>query len=474
MAKLELNRLQTYSVVRVSSLSEIMSASCQRLLDSERVDEIYYDLKESLEKKIDPIRAQCLCIAKLPSGTQFLIDGQHRLKAYLRIYEENHNCDLLVCINTIEVETDAGIEQLFKLVNKSVPVAQLPDGITHNNINSVVTVFKTRYPGVFSNSRQSRRPKVCMSDFEECVANLRKHGLSEDDIINKIGTFNKECGKRTWDFFKTYQNDSSSRIDSMLKRTDGFYLGMFPRERWEHQFCPELVVYAALITKRKPIPKRLRDKVWDKYMGANERRGLCMINGCDRMIDITDFHCAHIIADSLGGEPTIDNLYPCCGGCNLSSGVDDQRVSAALASMRTSFSNSILSTPPTQLTQTPTQPTQPQPPAHNEEPSQHEEPQQSVRTQHPVIIKKNGPVKYRDSWLNWMKALKVTTTFKSVNDLYVLYISWMNQNYKTESIVSKSVFGKNIIIGLKRKRGLVRERKSEQNGKLRINIGLID
>ena len=37
-------------------------------------------------------------------------------------------------------------------------------------------------------------------------------------------------------------------------------------------------------------------------------------------IDIRNFHCGHVIAESKGGDLTIKNLRPICAPCNASMG----------------------------------------------------------------------------------------------------------------------------------------------------------
>ena len=45
------------------------------------------------------------------------------------------------------------------------------------------------------------------------------------------------------------------------------------------------------------------------------------ISSAFKLIDFTDFHCAHDIARALGGDDVVGNLFACCAGCNLGSGV---------------------------------------------------------------------------------------------------------------------------------------------------------
>lgn len=74
-----------------------------------------------------------------------------------------------------------------------------------------------------------------------------------------------------------------------------------------------------LSTKRHKIPKHIKTLVWKKYMGDNIVSGKCPC--CkDQNIEITHFHCGHVIAESKGGDLNINNLRPICAPCNLSMG----------------------------------------------------------------------------------------------------------------------------------------------------------
>lgn len=70
--------------------------------------------------------------------------------------------------------------------------------------------------------------------------------------------------------------------------------------------------------KRKPIPKKIRQQVYDKYHGH------CAYCGCE--LDIKDMQVDHLNsvyrADIEGRVPdnTIDNLMPACRMCNFYKG----------------------------------------------------------------------------------------------------------------------------------------------------------
>lgn len=61
---------------------------------------------------------------------------------------------------------------------------------------------------------------------------------------------------------------------------------------------------------KKTISKALKIKVWNKQCGEDNRKGKCFC--CDTEIVLESFECGHNIAESLGGETTIDNLFAIC------------------------------------------------------------------------------------------------------------------------------------------------------------------
>ena len=71
-------------------------------------------------------------------------------------------------------------------------------------------------------------------------------------------------------------------------------------------------------TKRKKnIPRALREQVWIQKCGKHFTVK-CPISWCENDITCFDFHVAHNIPESKGGETNISNLYPICAKCNMS------------------------------------------------------------------------------------------------------------------------------------------------------------
>lgn len=70
---------------------------------------------------------------------------------------------------------------------------------------------------------------------------------------------------------------------------------------------------------KSQIPQSLRIATWKKYVGEEHAKALCL---CCKSTEISvfAFHCAHVIAECMGGTKHIDNLRPVCAACNLSMG----------------------------------------------------------------------------------------------------------------------------------------------------------
>ena len=74
--------------------------------------------------------------------------------------------------------------------------------------------------------------------------------------------------------------------------------------------------------KRKTIPLALRRNVWNKYIGEEIGKTLCL---CCKLTDISQmtFSCGHIVSVYNGGDINLENLKPICVSCNSSMGTQN-------------------------------------------------------------------------------------------------------------------------------------------------------
>ena len=72
---------------------------------------------------------------------------------------------------------------------------------------------------------------------------------------------------------------------------------------------------------RKSIPKSLKNKVWDYYIG--QAKGLAPCYCCGQNMDSKNFECGHVLAVKRGGKNELSNMRPICSCCNKSMGTQD-------------------------------------------------------------------------------------------------------------------------------------------------------
>jgi len=133
-----------------------------------------------------------------------------------------------------------------------------------------------------------------------------------DIILDYLGNISDNKYKS---FFKEYLNNYFKDIDDFIYKIydynsnfDEFY---------------KFIIFNPIFTKKdnkykkKLIPKSLRIKVWNTYIGEDIGKIKCL---CCNTIDITQsiFECGHIIAEAKGGETSLENLRPICSTCNKS------------------------------------------------------------------------------------------------------------------------------------------------------------
>ena len=73
--------------------------------------------------------------------------------------------------------------------------------------------------------------------------------------------------------------------------------------------------------RKQHIPKKLKNMIWDKYVGKEKGIGFCYC--CNEEIDSKNFEAGHIIPEARGGPTNAENLRPICSCCNKSMGTQN-------------------------------------------------------------------------------------------------------------------------------------------------------
>jgi hypothetical protein len=142
-----------------------------------------------------------------------------------------------------------------------------------------------------------------------CGSRNTKHETSDDCVCS--ATLNKMDSSSLKMLYKKLIEPAKA-IESMnthqytifkLKEALGKNIPIQPDPVQKHSLC------------KQKIPQALRRAVWDTYMGSHKRSAPCYC--CKvKSIDLFDFVCGHVIAESKGGATTLGNLRPICSLCN--------------------------------------------------------------------------------------------------------------------------------------------------------------
>lgn len=302
-------------------LDKINIPECQRTLNSEHLHCIYSSLLEEYSNKREPKLIGCIVIC-VYGDVYYLVDGQHRLFALKKLYEEK-NYNAKIYVQELTVKNFQEVENIFKRVNNSIPVSKLAEGVKRSDVNIIAEYFYNKYKSSISGRKplfttsNAVRPRINITKFEESLSQIIKFESSNSKIIDRIEEFIRELDEYNVEHFKLYTNDRNYKIQNMLDTADSLFscrLGMVHLTDMINLFGES----RKLFVRKENIPSSLKRRVWDIYIGKDKRIGECPF--CEIEIRFENFHCAHNLAESKGGDLTIDNLFPCCGECNLSMG----------------------------------------------------------------------------------------------------------------------------------------------------------
>ena len=297
----------------------------QRLLAQDHVDDIFYSLEKTIEMGLEPFITGCL-ITVVFNDEYYLLDGNHRLCAYKKILDK-YQFDLKIYVQEIKVQSLREAEDLFAQTNNSVPVSKMPKGVKRSSVNQISKYFYDKYIPIVRGrkplfvSTNANRPRINRAKFEEVLSKIVSSSFESKLIIEKIEDYIEKLNTYNTSPFKRQSNDSVAKISKLLDTADNVFgcrLGMVRLSEIYNLFG---INNEGVITIKSHIPKPLKNNVWNKYCGRDERIAKCPF--CEEEIRYENFHCAHNIAESNEGETTIDNLFPCCGTCNLSMGKKD-------------------------------------------------------------------------------------------------------------------------------------------------------
>ena len=306
--------IKKYTFNKIKDLlvkNELELPDCQNSLRQEKVDGLvnsYLNNKEFWAFKKNII------IGKL-NKKFYIIDGQHRIQASKILLSKNIKDDLTFCIYECNNEND--IRKLFIESNyDSVKNHNYINSSTFNQVkmDNFTKLLKKDYKSYFGKGELKK-----IENFRSELNNINFFNLFDNSedllsyLIQKSADFYEQAN------YEGYLNNSETlfykyEIDSLKSKicfstTKNNFMDFLENNvKPMHSFKAQ----------KKRITRTLKNKVWNKYYQCEE--DMCPINNCTNIISKNNFEAGHIIAESKGGDTTLDNLRPICKSCNSSMG----------------------------------------------------------------------------------------------------------------------------------------------------------
>ena len=309
--------------IGVISSSKLMTfnieiPNIQRIRDNDKVNDIVAYQQAKLKQTGACNFIGCINIHHCAENQElYLVDGQHRFEA---IKQLSQTINLPVCIEIVKVNTVLELKENYNIINKNTPLPEFPEAIDKTIPERVANYYKQRYPDIWSKNMRARRPHIFFNYFQEALGVLveRMNIESVADLQAILDAHNVKLGAAT------YPDCSENQLDKC--KEVGLYFGLYNHvsDEYRYGWVREIlnVDKAAKPKQKRRVPSQIRIDSWNRYIGAEKGEALCLCCKTTKIAQLT-FHAGHVVSEANGGPPTVENIRPICGGCNLSMGKRD-------------------------------------------------------------------------------------------------------------------------------------------------------
>lgn len=350
-AKFSDNGLESHKICfAISTLEEhkknqnkIFTCNINREICDEKVEEI---TKKCCNEDTDYLLNYGPVILGVIGRTEkyYIIDGQHRSKAALILYDKNNRKwgDIRIqykihkCKDTYELEK---IFQIYNINSDITPFLKIDFAerqVLYEKIRGFKDEFKERKIHddckVIASSFSAKRNTTMTNTYhlDEFCNDLYYHlnknennWPSDLNILNELFRINMlaiEIYQKECEIDSNWKNYVISLKSDKLKiEKSQFYLSL-KNLKWLHCInnSKEKPRFMLLDIKsgKKKIQWSLKESVWKRDFGEEEN-GQCT---CGKTIFLRDHQCGHIVSEKMGGPIEKYNLKPICKSCNKNMG----------------------------------------------------------------------------------------------------------------------------------------------------------
>lgn len=256
----------------------------------------------------------------------WLVDGQHKFNAAIKLCENDDMNDKLDCV-FINIADENEMDNLFELLNKD----------SYKNKEKIRSDF-------FERKHMKELKKKIVEKYKGCYVekdNKKNHVMTVDNFLNEIMAYGimdgknfksddllKKMDKCNDIFFKQLNYLENLNSDKELK----FYKDeidvletykncMFLKNNNFRKFftCSpddDISPEHEYRCQREKISTRLKKDIWKKEF-KSQPVGKCPVAFCSNQLEQKSYICGHLISVSNGGMNELNNLRPICGDCNM-------------------------------------------------------------------------------------------------------------------------------------------------------------
>ncbi len=236
-----------------------------------------------------------------------LLDGQHRYHAYKKFSEEeNIDFNILVTLYEYEEEEKEEYRRIFKELN-DIYYTDKDELILEENEEEkkekLEAYFNENYDSFISKSTQPKFPNVNMDYLLKDIITTFSDKTSPE-IIFEFEELNRKIGQ---DLNSKYE--FKDKFDTIIKKKGDNKLF------YSYKIYKDKELSEKDKKKRRSISQNMRYQIWIKYFGKDSMNGKCYC--CKKDINLMEnYECSHVVAQKHGGGENVENLRPCCKGCN--------------------------------------------------------------------------------------------------------------------------------------------------------------
>jgi 5-methylcytosine-specific restriction endonuclease McrA len=206
----------------------------------------------------------------------------------------------------------------------SAPVASVPAESIMSLEFHLIEAKKKRDSAATIAEKEETNAKKATEKAEEAIKKAEEATKKAEEATKIANDLKQKAEKAS-----LAASDARAMVTTCQKEVDTFQKEVKTRtEELEKEIAAATALSTSSTTelpdeplhiRRKKIPKHIKTLVWNKYIGPDAASAECV--SC-RTVKISNrsFHCGHVIAESRGGDMTINNLRPICEHCNGSMG----------------------------------------------------------------------------------------------------------------------------------------------------------